>query len=59
MKSGTPLFGSDIIFMIDLDVKYFSVVCLSIYYEKPAVKAYNKGTFLCREVKLLSVRHNL
>ena len=38
MKSGAPLFGIDLMYMIDLDVKYFLVVCLSIYYEKPAVK---------------------
>ena len=29
---------NDIIYMIYLDVKYFSVVCLSICYEKLAVK---------------------
>ena len=38
MKSEAPAFSIDIIYMIYLDVKYFSVVCLSIYYEKPAVK---------------------
>ena len=38
MKSGAPLFGIDLMYMIDLDVKYFLVVCLSIFYEKPAVK---------------------
>ena len=38
MKSGAPLFGIDLMYMIDLDVKYFLVVCLSIYYEKPAAK---------------------
>ena len=38
MKSGAPLFGIDTMYMIDLDVKYFSVVCLSIFYEKPAIK---------------------
>ena len=38
MKSEAPLFGIDIMRMIDLHVKYFSVLCLSIYYEKPAVK---------------------
>ena len=38
MKSGAPLFGIDIMYMIDLDVKYFSVVCLSIFYKKSAVK---------------------
>ena len=38
MKSRAPLLSIDIMYMIDLDVNYFSVVCLSIYYEKPAVK---------------------
>ena len=37
MKSGAPLFGIDVMYLIDLDVKYFSVVCLSIYYVSPAV----------------------
>ena len=38
MKSGAPFFRIDIIYMISLDVKYFSVVCLGIYYEKLPVK---------------------
>ena len=38
MKSGASSFCIDIMCMIYLDTKYFSVVCLSIYYEKPAVK---------------------
>ena len=38
MKSGAAFFRIDIMYMIYLDVKYFSVVCLSIYYEKLAVK---------------------
>ena len=38
MKSGEPFFRIDMMFMIYLDVKYFSVVCLSIYYEKLVVK---------------------
>ena len=38
MKSGATFFSIDIIYMIYLDVKYFSVVCLSIYYEKITVK---------------------
>ena len=38
MKSGAPFFGIDIKYMIYLDVKYFLVVYLSIYYEKLAVK---------------------
>ena len=37
-KSGAPFFLIDIMYMIYLDVKYFSVVCLSIYYEKLTVK---------------------
>ena len=37
MKYGAPSFLIDIIYyMIYLDVKYFSVVCLGIYYEKCA-----------------------
>ena len=42
MKSGAPFFRIDIMYMIYLDVKYFSVVCLSIYYEKLAVKTKHK-----------------
>ena len=38
MKSGAPFFRIDIIYMIYLDVKYFSVVFLSIYHEKPTGK---------------------
>ena len=38
MKSGAPFLSIDIIYMIYLDVKYFSVVYFSIYYEKFAVK---------------------
>ena len=38
MKSGAPFFRIDLMFMIYLDVKYFSVVCLSICYEKLALK---------------------
>ena len=38
MKSGAPFYRIDIIYMIYLDVKYFSVVCLSINYEEFAVK---------------------
>ena len=37
MKSWA-LFGIDIMYMIHLDANYFSVVCLSIYYEKRAVE---------------------
>ena len=38
MKSGAPFFRTDIMFMIYLDVKCFSVVCLSTYFENLAVK---------------------
>ena len=38
MKSVAPFFCIDIIYMICLNVKYFPVVCLSIYYEKLATK---------------------
>ena len=38
MKSGAPFFRIDKIYMIYFDVRYFSVVFLSIYYEKLAVK---------------------
>ena len=34
MKSGAPFFRIDIIYIIYLDVKYFSVVCVSIYFVK-------------------------
>ena len=43
--------------MIYVNVKYFSVVCLSIYNKKLDVKT--TLTFLRNEVKLLSIRHNL
>ena len=39
MKSEAPFFRIDIMYIIYPDVKYFSVVCLSIYYEKITVKA--------------------
>ena len=38
MKSGAKFFRIDIIYMIYLNVKYFSVVCLSICQEKLAIK---------------------
>ena len=38
MKFGAPFYRIDIMFTIYLDVDYFSVVCLSIYDEKLAVK---------------------
>ena len=40
MKSGAPFFRIDIMYMIYLDGKYFSVVCLNIYYEKFPVKLH-------------------
>ena len=60
IKSDTPFFGIDIMYMIYLDVRYFSIVCLSIFYKKPVVKtALTTMSLLYKEVKLLSVRHNL
>ena len=38
MKSGAPFFRIDVFYIIYLDVKYFSIVCLIIYHEKLAVK---------------------
>ena len=38
MKPGAPFFLINIIYIIYLDIKYLSVVVLSIYYEKPAAK---------------------
>ena len=38
MKTEAPFFPIDIMYMIYLDMKYFSVVFLIIYYEKFAVK---------------------
>ena len=38
MKSGAPFFHIDVMYMIYLHVKYVSVVCRSIYYEKLAAK---------------------
>ena len=38
VKSGASFFRIDIMYMIYLDVKYFSIVCLSIYCEKLPVK---------------------
>ena len=42
MKFRAPSFRIDIMHMIYLDVKYFSEVCLSIYYEKHAVKTTHR-----------------
>ena len=38
MKSWATFFCIDIMYMVYLDVQYFSVVCISIYCEKLAVK---------------------
>ena len=38
MKSGAPFFRIDVIYIIYLDLKYFSIVCLIIYHDKLAVK---------------------
>ena len=61
MRSGAPFFRIDIMYIIYHDVKYFSVAFLSIYCEKLAVTTMftPMGHFLGKEVKLLSVRHNL
>ena len=49
IKLEVPFFRTDIIYMIYFDMKYFSVACLSIYYEKLAVKT---------TLKFLSLWHN-
>ena len=38
IKSGAPFFCIDLMYMIYPDVKYFSVVFLSIYYKKLTIK---------------------
>ena len=38
MKSGMPFFHIHIVYMIYLDMEYFSIVCLTNYNEKVAVK---------------------
>ena len=38
IKSGAPFFRIRIVYMIYLDMEYFTVVCLSIYNKKVAVK---------------------
>ena len=52
MKSGAPFFRIDVMFMIYLDVKYFSVVCLSICYEKLALKTtlITMGRFFAKKL---------
>ena len=52
MKSGAPLFRIDVMYMIYLDVKYFSVVCLSTYCEKLAVKTTltTMGNFFAKKL---------
>ena len=57
MKSGAPFFRIDMINTIYLDVKYFSVVCLSIYYEKLAVKTKHTtmGHFFAKKLNYCSL----
>ena len=52
MKSGAPFFCIDIIDMIYLVVKFFSVVCPSIYYEKRAIKTIltSMGHFFAKKL---------
>ena len=52
VKSRTPFFRIDIMYMIYLDVKCFSVVCLSSCYKKPAVKARltTRGHFFAKKL---------
>ena len=56
MKSGTPFFRIDTMYMIYLNVKYFSVVCLSINYEKLAVKTTltTMGHFLAKKLNYIA-----
>ena len=56
VKSGAPFFRSDIMYMIYLDVKYFSVVCLCVYYEKLAVKTKRTtmGYFFAKKLNYCS-----
>ena len=56
IKSGAPFFHIDINFMIYLDAKYFSVVCLSMYYKKLAVKTklITMGHFFAKKLNLCS-----
>ena len=61
MKPGAPFFRIDIIYTIYLDVIYFSVVCLSLYYVKLTVKTTLRtiGHFFANKLIFFSVRHNL
>ena len=56
MKSGAPFFRNDIMYMIYLDVKYFSVVCFCVYYEKLAVKTKRTtmGYFFAKKLNYCS-----
>ena len=58
MKSDAPFFRIDIIFIIYLDVKYFSVVCPSICYEKLNVKTMLRrvGNFFAKKQFEIQVR---
>ena len=67
MKSGAPYFCIDMIYMIYLDMDYFSIVCLSIYYSCflyiQHVVARNKFTsfrpWKTETLTLLTVKENL
>ena len=50
MKSGAPFFRIDMIYMIYLAVKYFSVVCVSIYYVKTTLTTV--GHFFAKKLNV-------
>ena len=54
MKSDASFSRIDIIYMIYLDVKYFSVVCRNICYEKLGVKTLLTmvGHFLAKKLNV-------
>ena len=52
MKSDAPFFRIDIIYMTCLYGKFFSVVCVSICYEKVAVKTTTTRVGYCFTKKL-------
>ena len=56
IKSRALFFRINIMYMIYLDVKYFSAVCLSIYYEKLTVKTTltTMGRFLAKKLNYCS-----
>ena len=57
-KSGAPFLRIDIIYMIYPDVKYFSLVCLSIYLRN-LLYTYKLGHFFAEKLNFLSLRRNL